>query len=35
MKTQEKLKLITVTNRINEHVADYATDYTKKLKSWS
>ncbi len=26
---KKKFKLITVTNRINEHTADYGTDYTK------
>jgi peptidyl-prolyl cis-trans isomerase SurA len=26
---KKKYKLITVTNRINEHTADYAKDYTK------
>jgi peptidyl-prolyl cis-trans isomerase SurA len=26
---KKSYKLITVTNRINEHIADYATDYIK------
>jgi peptidyl-prolyl cis-trans isomerase SurA len=26
---QKKFKILTVTNRIDEHVADYATDYIK------
>jgi len=31
---KKKYKLITVTNRINEHIADYAKDYIK-IKSYS
>jgi peptidyl-prolyl cis-trans isomerase SurA len=30
MKTVKKVLIITVTNRINEHTADYATDYIIK-----
>jgi peptidyl-prolyl cis-trans isomerase SurA len=30
---RKSYKLITVTNRINEHIADYGTDYLK-LRNW-
>jgi peptidyl-prolyl cis-trans isomerase SurA len=29
MNKRKSYKLITVTNRINEHIADYGTDYLK------
>jgi peptidyl-prolyl cis-trans isomerase SurA len=29
MNKKKSYKLITVTNRINEHIADYGTDYLK------
>ena len=31
----KNIKIITFTNRIDEHTADYSKDYIKKSKNWA